>query len=157
MKRILILAAAAMLLLPLSAQRTSRKGLKTAVEAQQATSAATADIDTIVAPTPHTVDINGYDKPLRSRRESFFATNNAKQTVCGIAITINYYDSDRRQLHQAKRNIVSDIPAGETRQLSFPSWDSQQSFYYVRSAVPRRAEQATPYDVAIAIDTLFVK
>lgn len=124
MKRILILTLLAMALIPMAGQRTSRRGLKAAVQEPQATAntAALAATDTLVAPAPHTVDINGYDKPLRSRRESFFATNNSSRTVERMAITINYYDAKRRQLHQASRNVAADIPAGETRQISFPSW-----------------------------------
>jgi len=59
-------------------------------------------------------------------------------------------------LHSASHNVGADIPAGETRQMSIPSWDKQFNFYYRRSATSQRAEQATPYDVSIKVDTLFV-
>ena len=59
-------------------------------------------------------------------------------------------------LHSASHNVGADIPAGETRQMSIPSWDKQFSFYYRRSTTSQRAEQATPYDVSIKVDTLFV-
>ena len=137
------------------AQRTTRKGLKAENTASATASAAT--VDTIDAPPAHTVDINGYDKPLRSSRETFFATNNGKQTIAGMAFTITYLDSSGRQLHKAHHNTSSEIPAGETRQIAVRSWDKQQSFYYTRSTVPVRASQATPYDVKIEIDTIFVR
>jgi len=155
MKRLLILLCVGSMLCPLPAQRTSRRNLSPAQE--DVDGPAPVVCDTIVLPRPHVVDINGYDKPLRSRRESFFVTNNSDSTVCGIAFTINYFDTQRRQLHSDKKNIVVELPAGETRQVSYSSWDKQQSFYYVRSAVPQRAEQATPYEVTIRVDTLFVR
>lgn len=136
------------------AQQTTRKSLKAV--ASVGAPAATA-VDTVAAPEPHVVDVNGYDKPLRSSRETFFATNNGKSSVVGMAFTITYLDSSNRQLHKAHHNIATDIPSGETRQIAVRSWDKQNSFYYVRSTVPVRAAQATPFDVKIEIDTLFVR
>lgn len=111
--------------------------------------------DTLAAPDASAVSVNGYDKPLRSRRETFFTTNNTDRNLARIAFTIRYFDARQRQLHQTKHNIPADIPAGETRQISVPSWDHQFNFYYIRSTIPQRAQQATPYDVRISIDTLF--
>ena len=139
-----------------SAKRTTRRGLVP----QQSPQTAAAQVqvtDTIAAPEPHTVDINGYDKPLRSRREVFFATNNSGRDIDALAFTINYFDSKNRQLHKAHHNLNVDIPAGETRQVSVRSWDSQCNFYYIHSAVPQRVEKATAYRVTIAVDTLFVR
>lgn len=137
-----------------AAQTTTRQRLRTAQPA--AASATITAVDTIARPEPHIVDVNGYDKPLRSRRETFFVTNNSRRDLRGLAFTITYYDSARRMLHSASHNVGADIPAGETRQMSIPSWDKQFNFYYRRSATSQRAEQATPYDVSIKVDTLFV-
>lgn len=139
-----------------TAQRTTRKGLKAAPTAAVEETAAGVSYDTIVAPEPSAFDINGYDKPLRSRRETFFATNNSGRHLDAMAFTIRYYDNKRRMLHSASHRLPLDIPAGETRQVSIRSWDPQFNFYYIRSAVPQRATQATPYDVTITVDTLFV-
>lgn len=136
------------------AQRTTRTSLKAA---STANAAAVAAVDTIAQPEPHAVDINGYDKPLRSSRETFFATNNGKNNIAGIAFTISYFDTSAQLMHKTHHNVSTDIPAGETRQIAVRSWDKQQAFYYNRSTVPVRAAQATPYDVKIEIDTLFVK
>lgn len=137
-------------------QRTTRKGLRVEPVGQEAVAAeSVTSVDTVSAPAPHTVDINGYDKPLRSRRETFFVTNNSDLPLSAIAVTIDYQDTRRRQLHRATHHIKADIPAGETRQLSLRSWDAQFAFYYELSAVPARAQQATPYKVAISVDTLF--
>lgn len=138
-----------------AAQRTMRRDLK-ATPSTTAPSAAAA-VDTVIDPEAHTVEFNGYDKPLRSRRESFFVTNNGRKDVCAIAFTVSYFDTRERLLHRQSRNLSVDIPAGETRQLSFPSWDVQQSFYYQRSTAPERVEQATPYEISVTVDTLFVR
>ncbi len=159
MKKTSVLAAIAIVLASAAmAQRTTRKGLKPA-PATTATAAETvaSSLDTLAAPEPHQVDINGYDKPLRSRRETFFATNNSGRDIAGLAFTIKYFDSQQRMLHSASHNIAIDIPAGETRQASVKSWDPQFNFYYVRSTVPQRVQQATPYDVTLTVDTIFVK
>lgn len=144
------------------AQRTTRKALRPMpeideIEAVEETDTAVALIyDTIVAPPLTLIDINGYDKPLRSRRETFFATNNSKRPIASIAFTINYYDTRQRQLHAASHRQDIEIPANQTRQISLRSWDAQQSFYYVRSTLPQRVQQATPYEVTITVDTIFI-
>ncbi|MBD5220244.1 MAG: hypothetical protein HDS72_08470 [Bacteroidales bacterium] len=141
------------------AQNTTRRNLQPAPAqaATQSSQAAGPTYDTIAAPRAHLLDINGYDKPLRSRRETFFVTNNTTAPVASIAFTINYLDTSGRQLHSASQRVGVDIPAGETRQVSLRSWDEQQAFYYTRSAVPTRAAQATPYDVTITVDTIFTR
>lgn len=138
------------------AQRTTRTGLKAPQAKKEAASEGAVNLDTIASPAPHTVDINGYDKPLRSRRESFFATNNSNNQVEAMAVTLTYYDTSRRQLHRQHRTVKVSIPAGQTRQVSLPSWDIQQSFYYVRSAVPERSANASPFEVTVSVDSIFV-
>lgn len=140
------------------AQNTTRQHLQPGATSG-ATAAATPSVsyDTIVGPRAHLLDLSGYDKPLRSRRETFFATNNASVPVASMAFTINYLDQSGRMLHSASQRVNVDIPAGETRQVSLRSWDEQQAFYYVHSAVPTRAAQATPYDITITVDTIFTR
>jgi len=157
MKRLLvpaIIAAAVTIACP--AQRTTRRGLHTKAEAKEA---AIQDIhpvyDTIAAPGRDIVEVKGYDKPLRSRRETFFVTNTGNTPIRRIAFTISYYDLDKHLLHRAGHNVRTDIPAGETRMVGVRSWDVQQTFYYTRSAVSHKSTKATPYDVEIAVDTLF--
>ncbi len=159
MKLLPLAACIALAALPIVAQKTTRRGLVTANAPAEAAQSITtvAYTDTIVAPEPHTVDINGYDKPLRSRREVFFVTNNSADTLQALSYTITYYDTKRRMLHKASHHSAVEIPAGETRQVSIKSWDPQFNFYYMRSVVPARASQATPYEVAIAVDTIFMQ
>lgn len=150
------IAALACVAADTSAQRTTRGGLRSVPEAQA--SATTApQRQAIAAPGAETFKITGYDKPLRSRRETFFATNNAPADAVELVLSITYLDADGRQLHRRRVNLPCDIPSGETRNLSVQSWDTQQSFYFVRSSVPVRTAQATPYDVRIAVDTLYTK
>lgn len=151
------LIAATLITLSVAAQTTTRTRLRPKATANENTAVQSAPaLDTIAVPTPHSVDINGYDKPLRSRRETFFVSNNTDKKLQAIALTITYFDSSRRQLHRRSEHILVEIPAGETRQAALRSWDIQQSFYYSRSAVPARTSQATPYEVSITVDSLFV-
>lgn len=159
MKKFLILSFFISALI-LQAQDTTRRGLKakkTDTERSDDKIVTPAYTDTMVTPKPHTLDISGYDKPLRSRRETFFASNNADMLIGSMVFTITYFDTSDRQLHKRTERIAVAIPAGETRQVSFRSWDRQLAFYYIKSPVPDRAHQATPYEVKISVDTLFFK
>ena len=127
------------------AQRTTRKNLKLKEVADT-----TIVCDTLRNTDTHIIEISGYDKPLNSNKETFFVSNRGEATIVSIGITLNYFDSQERQLHKTTKTIHCSIPPGETRLLSIPSWDKQNSFYYHRSAQPRR--QATPYSVTHSID-----
>lgn len=129
------------------AQRTIRKGLK---EIPRTDSSAIVLCDTLKNASATVVEISGYDKPLSSHLETFFATNKGDLTIKAINITLNYFDRKNRQLHSVTKTIDCSIPPGETRQISTSSWDKQKSFYYYRSAKPRR--QATPYSVTHTIN-----
>lgn len=153
MKKLIVLILIA-LSFAMVAQRTTRRGLHAKAEAAPAQ--VRPLYDTIVAPGADRIETRGYDKPLRSRRETFFATNTGNVPVHRIAFTISYFDTDRRMLHRASHNVAVDIPAGESRLVGVRSWDVQQTFYYVHSAVAHKSPSATPFDVAIAVDTLFV-
>ncbi len=158
MKKLLLTAVMTSAILCLTAQRTTRKVEVpdlTAVDTVP-TQIALPELTPMVNPEPHIFDVSGYDKPLRSRRETFFVTNNADGTIYGMAVTFNYTDVRGNQLHKRTQHINAEIPAGQTRQVAIPSWDKQFSFYYRRSAVPQRATNATPYDVAITVDTLYI-
>lgn len=141
-----------------SAQRTSRGRLSTADAPASQAETRIPEAKAVLSPSAVDFKVSGYDKPLRSRRETFFAANHLPEgTVERVAATITYLDASGKMLHKRSVSINCDIPSGETRNLSTPSWDKQQSFYYVRSAVPVHASKATPYDVTIEIDTLFVR
>lgn len=88
---------------------------------------------------------SGFDKPLSSVRESFFITNTTDCRLINLNIDIEYITLDSMQLHKRTVEIPCDIPPGETRKIDIKSWDNQKSFYYYKSAKPRR--NATSFDV----------
>lgn len=137
-----------------TAQRTTRRGLH-AIKPDTETACPAVSYDTVAAPSTDIIEVKGYDKPLRSRRETFFATNTGSDTIRRIAFTISYYDLDKKLLHRASHNVRADIPSGESRLVGVRSWDVQQSFYYHGSTVSHRSNKATPYDVTITVDTVF--
>jgi hypothetical protein len=144
--------------LTLSAQRTNRTRLRVDhVITAAAESSPTTGIDTLTGTTAAAdIRVSGFDKSPRSRRESFFVTNSSADTVSAISLTLTYLDTSGRMLHRVSRRINAEIPANETRQLTIPTWDSQQSFYYRLSAQPKKTSVATPFDVSIAIDTVYI-
>jgi len=125
--------------------RTTRRGLKAV--APTAVNAVAMRHDT-VTPSPGMIDVAGYDKPLRSSRETLFVTNRSSRTLKGVELRIIYLDAKGRQLHEAVHWLPSDIPPGETRRLSFKSWDLQRTFYYRLTGRPRTSD-GTMYDVSI--------
>lgn len=111
----------------------------------------TVQADTLRAPDTDSILIAGYDKPLRSRFETFFITNHTPSRISSVIVSISYFDSSRRLLHKSTRTISLEIPSGETRQAKIRSWDYQNAFYYHLSPKPLRTAQATPYSVRIDV------
>lgn len=139
-------------------RRTTRPRLRPEVSAEAAadTAAAVPAVECVVAAAAHEVVLSGYDKPLRSRRESVFATNaDSLRTVCQIWLTATYYDLSDRMLHRRSASVDCTLPPRQTRRLEMPSWDTQCSFYYYLSEPPVRAA-GIPYKVTLAIDSLLV-
>lgn len=106
--------------------------------------------DTIPAPSADSVPLSGYDKPLRATRETLCATNLTALPIVGLLVEITYTDLSGRQLHSRRVPLDTDIPPGETRLLSFPSWDTNHTFFYRRGPQPRTSG-VTPYDVTMRI------
>lgn len=111
--------------------------------------------DTLCNPSSIVFTVSGYDKPLRTSRETFLVTNDSQKDMKGLAISIIYTDLKGRQLHRRTDTIQADIPAGETRMLKISTWDTQHSFYYHRGQRPRTAN-VTPYDVKFNIDFIIL-
>lgn len=107
--------------------------------------------DTLRNPSRDSIQASGYDKPLRTNRETMLITNATSRTVTGIGLTITYSDMQHRQLHQRTDTLKTMIPAGETRMLKLSTWDTQQSYYYHLSRPPRTAA-VTPYTITCHID-----
>lgn len=133
-------------------QRTTRTNVngRAATVEQQAIEKA----DSVVIPDSAQVKLYGYDKPLRSRRETVFVSNNTDYDIQSLTITTQYVDGKGRQFHQSTRRIEAEIPSGSTRRIDYPSWDTQQSFYYVGSK--RARVSGTPYQVRQTVDTIYV-
>lgn len=126
---------------PVKAPRTVKSGAVTAVT-----------VDTIAA-GDSTMRLAGYDKPLRSRHETIFATSMVDDTVCGLTFTVTYADMQGRTLHEREVTVNALIPPRATRKLDFPSWDRQLTFYYHLGAQPR-SSAAIPYDVTMRVRAL---
>ncbi len=134
-------------------QRTTRKGLRPLEREQRASSQEVGD--TLEGEVARMLLVTGFDKPLRSAYESMFVTNRLESQVSGVVFSVEYYDMRGRKLHSRQLTVNVDIPPGETRQLTFRTWDRQQSFYYHRSSKPRRAD-ATPFDVVVRIEKVII-
>lgn len=158
MKKMLIAAVVAVLCcLAAHGQRTTRPRLVLA-SPQQQSAVAPIMADTIGADSARAcVRFSGFEKTLRSRRESVHATNLlAADTIAAIEIEIEYLDLKGRQLHSRTISVDCEIPPGQTRMVDFPSWDKQQVWHYRLSKPPRSEAQATPFDVRIAPISLVV-
>ena len=107
--------------------------------------------DTVFIPTREDVQLSGYDKPLRTNRETILVTNSTQRPVGGLSVTIKYMDMQGRQLHERTDTLPADIPPGETRMLHLMTWDTQHSYYYHRGQQPRTAN-VTPYDITARIN-----
>lgn len=91
----------------------------------------------------------GYDKTVTSNIESFFISNGLDRDISGMDLIIKYTDMKGRQLHKRSVHIDCNLPAGETQRHDIKSWDTQKSFYYHKSAKPKR--QATPFDTRLEL------
>lgn len=146
---VIIIAVTALLSIAATAtgqnrQQTTRpKAARTAQEASNRR-------DTLPPAFADSLMLAGYDKPLRSRRESLFVTNRTSWRLTRLRLVITYLDTDGRQLHEREVEAAADIPAGATRQITFPSWDRQLAFVYIHSEQPLRA-RAIPYSVKVKV------
>lgn len=111
--------------------------------------------DTLKVVTPDSVTVSGYDKRLRSRRESFFITNHSAGTLLAVTLLIEYTDTEGRPLHNTTRRLNCNLAPGETRNFNIPTWDRQSSFYYRLSDPPKRSG-GIPYDVNFTLTDAIV-
>lgn len=97
------------------------------------------------------ISLSGFDKPAASLSETLFITNNTDRTLTGVSLYVDYRSMDGAQLHKRFLRIDCVVPPGETRQLRFPSWDRQRSFYYHGSAssVKSKSRRAQPFAVVL--------
>lgn len=153
---LLMLMAAGMM----CAQRTTRKGLKPDGGRSRVNNLVkTARFDTLTdADAENILFVSGYEKPLKSAKETIFVSN--RDSICiarGAVLEIEYLDMHNRSLHKRSVEVSVAIPPGETRFLSFGSWDINKVFYYYVNKPVRTRSQATPYTVRIRVDSLFLE
>lgn len=111
----------------------------------------TRAVSDTVCPDSGMIVAAGFEKVLRSSRESVFITNNTSRPLEALKLDITYKDMRGRMLHRNAMWVEAEIPAGETRMVSFPSFDRQNLFYYHLSPLPSRASRATPFTVGIEV------
>lgn len=133
--------------------RSTRTGLH---PVKQEVAAEPADSLVTMTPADGDITLSGYDKPLRSSVESMFVTNLTSDTVTALRLTCTYTDLRGRELHTRSVDADIELPPGATRQITFPSWDRQHSFYYHRSPKPLRTA-ATPYDFKCRVTSITVR
>ena len=131
------------------AQRTTRSRLKAGHKSENSISK--PEYDTVALASDSLLfPFSGYEKTLRSSKESFFVTNRSDSTVTRLSLDITYKDMKGRPLDTRSVDLDIDLPAGETRRIDLRSWDRQNVFYYHLSPVPR-STRATPYRVNIRL------
>lgn len=91
----------------------------------------------------------GFDKTASATAESFFIVNDLDSILNGVEVEITYFDMKGRQLHRRICEVECMVAPHETMRIDIKSWDTQKSFYYHRSAKPKR--QATPFEVNIKL------
>lgn len=127
------------------------KRLRVSTNALTGGTDAPAPADTLFHPANDIITLSGYDKPLTSAYEAFLLTNRAQARAERLALTITYYDLSGRQLHERSDTLPVAVPAGETRLVKIPTWDSQRSYYYHKGKRPRTAN-VTPYSIRARVD-----
>lgn len=90
---------------------------------------------------------SGFDKRLNNSKESFFIINPSRSDIEGVVICLTYHTPDSRMLHRRYAIINAHIPAGETRNIVLTSWDTQRSFYYLKSE--KDPKRGNPFDISL--------
>ena len=113
--------------------------------------------DTVVADVGRTVAVSGYEKPLRASKETVLVTNlDSLRTLDELTLQIEYLTPDGRMLHKRTVTVYPLVAPGETRLVTFPTWDVNRLFYYHLN-VPRTNSQATPYTVTLTPATALLR
>ena len=153
MKRLFILLLSLLPMLGASADNTLRGGrLRPApkVLTGGTTEYTATAADTLREPAREAVELSGYDKPLRSSRETFLLTNHTGRPIDRMAVTISYYDINGRQLHERCDTLPVSVPSEATRLVRLATWDTQRSYYYHLGQRPRTSN-VTPYTIRARI------
>lgn len=147
MRKLIILALAAAVVVTAAAQSTRRKVKPGTTPAQVTATTAyvTADTLTNAADILRLVQADGYKKAVASRVESLMLTNRSQvDTLRSYSVDIDYRDESGRQINRRIVTVRTAVPPGQTRYVSFYSWDRQQLFYY-KDTPPARKTQRTAW------------
>lgn len=114
----------------------------------------------IITPTsasqmPEGVVFSGFDKKRNNSRESFFIINGSAKPLAGVLIALEYRTPDGRMLHRRYVLISTLIPPHETKKVDLQSWDTQRSFYYLKSESD--SSRGNPFDVTITPHALIIE
>lgn len=102
--------------------------------------------------------ITGYEKPLRSTKETVMIhLNEGAPDVRHVIFDIEYNDLDGKQLHKRTVELPIDITPGGTRMYIFKSWDVNKVFYYHLNTPPRTTAQGTPYTIKLDIRAILIR
>lgn len=94
------------------------------------------------------IGFSGYDKRPSATKESIFVTNSMPRHLKKVKVRLTYSDPKGRKLHSRDVMLECDVPPGQTRNVSFTTWDKQGRFYYCGGAAPRSGG-ASPYDITL--------
>lgn len=132
-----------------SAQRTTRRPLRVKPDIVAIDTAGCCMVDTVAFPGSRVV-VSGYEKPLRSTKETLHVTN--ADTACvlvSVVLEIAYIDAGGNRMHSRAVDLNCDIYPGDTKMLAFRSWDVQNRFFYAEGPRPRTA--AYPYTINLKV------
>lgn len=150
MKRACVIVLAAVCAFFVVAQRTTRRPLRVKPAVEVADTLSYATVDTVKCPG-RLVIVSGYEKPLRSMRETVHVTNaDTLRLMRAVKLDILYLDVDGNQVHRKSVSLDCNIPPGETKMLSFKSWDIQNRFFY--SGGPKPRVPAYPFTVRMLVE-----
>lgn len=110
---------------------------------------------TSASPMPEGVVFSGFDKKRNNSRESFFIINGSDKPLAGVLLAFEYRTPDGRMLHRRYALISITIPPRETKKVDLQSWDTQRSFYYVKSE--SESSRGNPFDVTITPLALIIE
>lgn len=151
MKIHILLIITALTVMPIAMHpdsRTTRGKLKAAKEPTELPSFPS---DSLPAPIDSIITA-GYDKALRSAKESMFVTNLSSSTLTAVELDIIYNSvNGGTMLHRRHLRLSCEIPTNETRQLEWIAWDRQMRYYFHQTRVTPRSPRAIPYDVHITV------
>lgn len=132
-------------------QNTRRKGAHKPRTVSETTVTAAADTISGAGDIAALASLGQYRKAAVSRVESVMITNlSACDTIHAMTVDIDYRDMAGRQLNRRTVELKANVPPGETRFVSFQSFDRQQLFYYHGTPPARPTARTTAFDVTLA-------